>query len=110
MSVTSLLSPTLPPQTSCQPKVISCIDPIQDRRWTNLVEMHPDGCLFHSAEWLKALSRTYGYKPLAFTTSAAEPTLTDGLVFCQVESWLTGKRLVSLPFSDHCAPLVENDD
>jgi Acetyltransferase (GNAT) domain len=27
-------------------------------------------------------------------------------VFSQVRSWLTGRRLVSLPFSDHCAPLV----
>jgi CelD/BcsL family acetyltransferase involved in cellulose biosynthesis len=110
MPVTSLLSPTLPPQISCQPKIVSCIDPLQDRRWTNLVERHPDGCLFHSTEWLKALSRTYGYKPLAFTTSAAEASFTNGLVFCEVDSWLTGKRLVSLPFSDHCTPLVENDD
>jgi CelD/BcsL family acetyltransferase involved in cellulose biosynthesis len=30
------------------------------------------------------------------------------VVFCQVESWLTGRRLVSLPFSDHCEPLVDN--
>jgi hypothetical protein len=27
-------------------------------------------------------------------------------VFCKVDSWLTGRRLVSLPFSDHCEPLV----
>jgi hypothetical protein len=30
------------------------------------------------------------------------------LLFCIVRSWLTGNRLVSLPFSDHCEPLVEN--
>jgi hypothetical protein len=29
------------------------------------------------------------------------------MVFCRVESWLTGRRLVSLPFSDHCAPLAD---
>jgi hypothetical protein len=28
-------------------------------------------------------------------------------VFCRVKSWLTGKRLVSLPFSDHCDPLTD---
>ncbi len=27
-------------------------------------------------------------------------------MFCQIESWFTGRRLVSLPFSDHCDPLV----
>jgi hypothetical protein len=34
--------------------------------------------------------------------------LSSGLVFCYVNSWLTGKRLVSLPFSDHCEPLVDD--
>jgi predicted N-acyltransferase len=29
------------------------------------------------------------------------------VVFCQINSWLTGRRLVSLPFSDHCQPLVD---
>ena len=32
------------------------------------------------------------------------------MVFCQVRSWLTGSRLVSLPFSDHCEPLVDTPD
>jgi len=32
----------------------------------------------------------------------------NGLVFCHVNSWLTGHRLVSLPFSDHCEPLCDS--
>src|SRR5262249_12786203 len=36
--------------------------------------------------------------------------LTNGLVFCKVKSWLTGRRVVSIPFSDHCAPLMEGDE
>jgi hypothetical protein len=36
--------------------------------------------------------------------------MTNGLVFCRVNSWLTGRRLVSLPFSDHCEPLVDRSD
>jgi lipid II:glycine glycyltransferase (peptidoglycan interpeptide bridge formation enzyme) len=36
--------------------------------------------------------------------------LTSGIVFCQVDSWLTGRRLVSLPFSDHCEPLGNSVD
>lgn len=27
--------------------------------------------------------------------------------FCRIKSWLTGRRLVSVPFSDHCEPLGE---
>jgi Acetyltransferase (GNAT) domain len=34
----------------------------------------------------------------------------DGLVACSVCSWITGNRMVSLPFSDHCEPLVDSSD
>jgi hypothetical protein len=32
--------------------------------------------------------------------------LTNGLLFCRIHSRLTGRRIVSLPFSDHCDPLL----
>src|SRR5256886_3244169 len=31
--------------------------------------------------------------------------LQNGIPFCVVRSWLTGRRLVALPFSDHCDAL-----
>jgi hypothetical protein len=36
--------------------------------------------------------------------------LTNGIVFCRISSWLTGSRLVSLPFADHCEPLVRRPE
>ena len=72
------------------------------------MESHPRSSIFHTREWLDALRRTYKYKARAFTTSAPGNLLSNGIVFCQVKSWLTGSRLVSLPFSDHCDPLVES--
>ncbi|MBV6433913.1 MAG: hypothetical protein IANPNBLG_04147 [Bryobacteraceae bacterium] len=35
--------------------------------------------------------------------------MQNGIVFCRIHSWLTGRRLVSLPFSDHCAPLADRE-
>jgi hypothetical protein len=35
--------------------------------------------------------------------------LANAVVFARVRSWATGRRLVSLPFSDHCEPLVDCD-
>jgi hypothetical protein len=32
--------------------------------------------------------------------------LEDAIVLCPVHSWITGRRLERLPFSDHCDPLV----
>jgi hypothetical protein len=86
------------------------LDPIQDPRWAQFVERHPKASVFHTVGWLKALRCTYGYEPVAFTTSSPTSDLKNGLAFCRVNSWLTGRRLVSLPFSDHCEPLCDSAD
>ena len=86
------------------------IDPLQDPRWPALVAAHPRASLFHSVGWLSALRNVYGYEPVAITTCSPGTALTNGLVFCRVKSWLTGRRLVSLPFSDHCELLVDGAD
>lgn len=81
------------------------VDPLTDPRWGDFILRHPRATLFHTREWLSALRQTYGYTPIAFSTSASGEPLENSLVFCDVKSWLTGRRLVSLPFSDHCDPL-----
>jgi hypothetical protein len=93
----------LPPRFRCYQ-----LDPLQDPRWHNLVEKHPKASVFHTVAWLRALRHTYGYKPVAFTTSPPAGELNNGMVFCRIDSWLTGRRLVSLPFSDHCEPLCDS--
>jgi GNAT acetyltransferase-like protein len=84
------------------------IDPITDARWPEFVARHPRASVFHTVGWLKALQGTYGYVPVAFTTSSPTSDLKNGIVFCRIDSWLTGRRLVSLPFSDHCEPLYDS--
>ena len=84
------------------------IDPLQDPRWNDLVQGHAHGSVFHSPSWLEALRSAYGYHSVVISTSGPHEPLTNGLVFCGVDSWLTGRRFVSLPFSDHCAPLVNS--
>jgi CelD/BcsL family acetyltransferase involved in cellulose biosynthesis len=81
-------------------------DPIRDPRWAHLLERHPSASIFHTPEWLDALRRTYGYEPFVATTSTSS-RLENGIVVCRVKGW-TSRRLVSLPFSDHCAPLVSD--
>ena len=87
--------------------IVYAINPLQDPRWLEFVSRHPLASVFHTVGWLEALRRTYGYEPIAFTTSAPNGDLQNGVVFCQIRSRITGTRLVSLPFSDHCQPLVE---
>lgn len=82
--------------------------PLTDSRWDELVSRHRSASIFHTSDWLAALQRTYGYEPLAFTTCGPREPLTNALVCCVVRSWITGSRLVSLPFSDHCDIMVNS--
>jgi len=84
------------------------IDPLSDPRWPGFIERHPNASVFHTRGWLQALRRTYGYLLLASTTASPEGELRNGVVSCWARSRLTGSKLVSLPFSDHCEPLLEN--
>lgn len=83
------------------------LDPIGDTRWGEFVRKHAKASVFHTIGWLEALRLTYGYKPVVFTTSPPDRELENGMVFCRIDSWLTGRRLVSLPFSDYCEPLCD---
>lgn len=85
------------------------IDPLTDVRWPELVEEHPRASVFHTRPWLQSLKKTYGYVPVAYTTCEPGEPLTNACAFCRVESWITGRRLVSLPFSDYCDPLLDAD-
>ena len=100
MSVSSLQKPSSVP--------IFELDPLNDSRWCTFAAIHPDASAFHQVAWLKSLVQTYGYRPLALTPNAPNEPLTDAVLFCTVESWITGRRLVSLPFSDHCEPLLSD--
>jgi len=107
MSVTPTDVCTVIPTDSSAPQALYRIEPLKDPRWDRFLENHSHASVFHSTAWLTALQRTYGYDSIAYTTSPPEEDLQNGIVFCCVESWLTGRRLVSLPFSDHCALLVQ---
>ncbi len=85
---------------------IDNLDPLLDPRWERLVTSHPSASVFHTRGWLKALAKTYGFRPVALTSTGDGSLLSDGVVFCEVRSGFTGTRLISLPFSDHCQPLL----
>jgi hypothetical protein len=88
--------------------LVSTLDPIADPRWAEFVERDPRASIFHTPAWLEALRRTYGYESVVYTTCSPTEMLSNGVLFCVVKSWLTGTRLVGVPFADHCEPLVTN--
>lgn len=88
---------------------IYTVNPLSDDRWVDLVERHPSASVFHHRGFLQALLQTYGYEPFVLTSTPPGQPLKDGIALCRVSSWITGSRLVSLPFADHCEPLLDDD-
>lgn len=87
---------------------LNIINPLTDSRWDDLVARHPSASAFHRRGWLETLKQTYGYQPFVLTSASAGESLADGIVACRISSWVTGTRLVSLPFADHCEPLCSD--
>ena len=50
----------------------------------------------------------YGFTPVYFTSRKAD-SVQSLLPLMEVDSWLTGRRGVALPFSDDCQPLCNED-
>ena len=86
---------------------LTIINPIEYPNWNDLLLTNKDASFFHTSNWAKVLSESYKYKPVYFTSIDNEKLL-ELIPFMEVNSFLTGKRGVSLPFSDFCRPLVSD--
>ncbi len=65
--------------------------------------------MFHHPNWMMALAETYQYKPLILAAVDEKENILAGIPLLEAKSFLTGRQLLSLPFTDHCAPLSIND-
>jgi CelD/BcsL family acetyltransferase involved in cellulose biosynthesis len=81
------------------------IDPITDPAWMALTEGSPSATIFHHPLWLGLLRSQYGYAVYACCIEE-EGEIEAGIPVARIESRLTGRRLVSLPFSDACTPVL----
>jgi len=82
----------------------------QDTRWDEFVASHPQGSIYHHSAWGKVLQLTYGYNPIYIALQSGTSDRLKGIApFMSVNSWLTGKRIVSLPFSTYCNPIIPNE-
>ena len=74
------------------------------------LEQKTTGTFYYSQAWLDLIPKLYGYKLIPLTTTNTGGQVTGFLPLCYMQSPLTGKRLVSLPFSDYCPLLAEDED
>ncbi len=84
---------------------IKILNPAQVDNWNNIVK-ELGGSIFHTVNWYQVLEECYDYKANYFGVFDGEKVV--GVVpIVSINSFLTGKRGVSLPFSDYCPVLLE---
>jgi CelD/BcsL family acetyltransferase involved in cellulose biosynthesis len=79
---------------------------VDDPAWQAFVESRPEATPFHLPAWSHVIGRSYGFRPFAFVTRAADGTVTGGLPVVELGR---RRRWTSLPFTDQCDPLVPAD-
>jgi CelD/BcsL family acetyltransferase involved in cellulose biosynthesis len=82
-------------------------NPLDVSDWDADIASVPGVTLFHGAGWARVLHDTYGYRPVYFK-GLENQRIVGLLPSMDVDSWLTGRRGVSLPFTDECAPLCSD--
>jgi hypothetical protein len=83
------------------------INPLEYRGWDSLLATHDENSFFHSSSWARVLHETYGHTPVYFCGFSGK-RLGTLLPVMEVSSAVTGRRGVSLPFSDYCRPFIED--
>jgi CelD/BcsL family acetyltransferase involved in cellulose biosynthesis len=80
---------------------------LDDPRWAAFVARCAQATPFHRPVWADVLRRTYGYR--AFVLSVGDERPTAGAPFLEVRGLSGRRRWISLPFTDSCPPLAEDD-
>ena len=83
------------------------LDPRTDPRWEDFVGRAARATMFHHPAWLALLADQYRYDFAASCVLDGDGRVVAGLPWARIDSRLTGKRLVALPFSDACQPLTD---
>jgi CelD/BcsL family acetyltransferase involved in cellulose biosynthesis len=82
---------------------------LADPRWLAFVSASISATAFHHPAWALLLSECYGFRAFALAIQESN-VITGGLSVMEVKRPLGARRWVSLPFTDHCAPLVAERD
>jgi CelD/BcsL family acetyltransferase involved in cellulose biosynthesis len=82
------------------------VDPRKDPLWCRLVNQVPSS-VFHSPSWIQVLTDPYGWEASAYVILDDRGEPCGGIPFCRITDIL-GERIVALPFSDYCDPLVDD--
>jgi lipid II:glycine glycyltransferase (peptidoglycan interpeptide bridge formation enzyme) len=85
-------------------KRVEVVDPLTSVGWTDSLISEPAASFFQTSNWAAVLRNTYGYKPL-FLVIKDDIKIRAVVPFMEIETILSPRRGVSLPFTDYCDPI-----
>jgi CelD/BcsL family acetyltransferase involved in cellulose biosynthesis len=88
---------------------VTIINPLEYASWDSIISKDARSSFFHRACWARVLNATYRHTP-AYFCGVRDGQIEQMLPVMEVSSRWTGRRGVSLPFSDFCDPLISGDD
>jgi CelD/BcsL family acetyltransferase involved in cellulose biosynthesis len=88
-----------------QAGTLSALNPLEHAGWDSLLSSHSASSFFHTTAWCNVLHQSYAHRPL-YLSRVAEDRLIGLLPLMEVASPWTGRRGVSLPFTDVCPALT----
>jgi len=80
-------------------------DPQEETQWDERIAQLDRPSLFYSSLWAAVLHDSYQYRPIYFVQRQGE-AIHFLLPVMEISSRITGRRGVSLPFTDFCDPYV----
>ncbi len=86
---------------------VELVNPLEYGQYDQWVAACPNGLPFHSRAWLSVIRGTYGHRPVCFVAKNGGHILAL-LPFVEVQSWLTGRRGVMVPFADFSPPIARD--
>ncbi|MEI8139866.1 MAG: GNAT family N-acetyltransferase [bacterium] len=91
---------------------VTLIVPETDPRWDRFVESHPLGMVYHLSGWKRVMEASFPHMKGHYLTllDGTSDNIRAAMPLFEVRSWLTGKRLVSIPFASGCDPLISTSD
>lgn len=85
------------------------VEPWTDARWDAYVASHPRATVYHTSAWIRLVCEIGRYPSLCLLFER-DGRVTGVLPLVAVDSRLTGKRISTLPFSDNCFALADDEE
>jgi CelD/BcsL family acetyltransferase involved in cellulose biosynthesis len=84
--------------------------PDQTAEWDAFVARHPLGLVYHLSAWTRVLETAFTHIQGRFLVlrDGVDGTIRAGLPVYTVQSWLLGRRVVSIPFASFSDPLISS--